>query len=224
MKIVRYADKDSWIKESSLAIEAFLAKHPESALALSGGSTPYPVYEYVNLPSRHRVHVLQVDERCISPVSPDSNQKHILEAFPPDANPQAQYHMVPVEKGWKSATKAYRQTLIQLDYIPRLTILGIGKDGHFASIFPQTEHILPDFARKDRVIPTIAPDYMPVQERISFTTEYILQSDEIIILIGPDKAETLNKIQLPNTSSYDYPAKILQDYENVTVYTYSSQE
>jgi 6-phosphogluconolactonase len=220
MKIVRFADKDSWIKETSITIENFLEKHPESILALSGGSTPYPVYDYVNLPSRHRVHIIQVDERCVPPTNPDSNQKHILEAFPPEKNPQAQHHMIQTEKGWKTATNRYRRTLSGLDLLPRLAILGIGKDGHFASIFPQTEHILPDFARKDRVIATIAPDYMPVRERISLTTEYILQSDQIIILLGPDKAETLKKIQLPNTSSYDYPAKILLDHPNLTICTY----
>jgi 6-phosphogluconolactonase len=220
MKIIRFADKDAWIKETSIIIERFLAKHAESVLTLSGGSTPYPVYDFVSLPPGHHIHITQVDERVVHPSSTDSNQNHILQAIPPKENPKANFHMIPVEKGWKSATKAYRHTLDNLEELPRLTILGIGNDGHFASIFPQTDDILPDFQRKDRVIATTAPDYMPVRERISLTTEFILESDQIIILVGPDKADTLKKIQLPNTSSYDYPAKILEGYENVTVYTY----
>lgn len=220
MKIIRFADKDAWIKETSIIIENFLAKHAESVLALSGGSTPYPVYDYISLPPGHHIHITQVDERVVHPSSSDSNQKNILEAIPPKDNPKAQFHMIPVEKGWKSATRNYRHTLDTLEELPRLTILGIGNDGHFASIFPQTDHILPDFQRKDRVISTIAPDYMPVPERISMTTEFILQSDQIIILVGSDKADILKKLQLSHTSSYDYPAKILDGYDNVTVYTY----
>lgn len=220
MKIIRFADKDSWIKETSIIIEKFIAKHAESVLALSGGSTPYPVYDYISFPPGHHIHITQVDERVVHPSSSDSNQKNILEAIPPKDNPKAQFHMIPVEKGWRSAIKNYRHTLDTIEELPRLTILGIGSDGHFASIFPQSDYILPDYHRKDRVIATTAPDYMPVAERISMTTEFILQSDQIIILVGPDKADILKKIQLPHTSSYDYPAKILDNHDNVTVYTY----
>ncbi len=220
MNIVRFANKNAWIKETSIKIENFLKKYSESVLALSGGATPYPIYQYITLPPEHTVHLIQVDERVVPPTNAQSNQKHILEAFPPTNNLYAQYHLISVQKGWKKAAKLYGKKLIPLSSLPRLCLLGLGQDGHFASIFPKTEDILPNFSRKHPVIATQASEGVAIQERISLTTEYILQSEEIYILIGPDKQDILQKIQMPHTSSYEYPAKILLEHPNLTVFTY----
>lgn len=121
-------------------------------LALSGGSTPRPLYQLLASPPHaaaidwSRVHLFWGDERCVPPDHPDSNYRMTREALidrvplPPD-----NVHRVRGEDPPERAAEAYERVLREFfgpgDKPARsfdLTLLGLGPDGHTASIFPGT--------------------------------------------------------------------------------------
>jgi 6-phosphogluconolactonase len=105
-------------------------------LVLAGGTTPRRCYELLaRLPVEWgRVTVLFGDERCVPPAHPDSNYRMAREALLDTVAP-ATVHRMPGELGPDEGASAYEKVvegLVPLDIV----ILGVGEDGHTASLFP----------------------------------------------------------------------------------------
>lgn len=126
-----------------------IAKRGIFHVALAGGSTPKGLYEklatspYVEQVDWARVHLFFGDERCVLPTHNDSNFKMVRRAMIDHlAIPQQNVHRMPTEAG-KPADIAvsYAQTMSEvLQGAPLdLVLLGLGPDGHIASLFPGTE-------------------------------------------------------------------------------------
>lgn len=118
-------------------------------LCLSGGSSPIDVYQTLALPEFSRkvpwdkVHFFWGDERCVSPDDPESNYKNAADAllnFIP-ADPE-KIHRIKGELPPKEAALDYQKVLQDFSFGPLpwpgfdLVILGMGEDGHTASLFP----------------------------------------------------------------------------------------
>ena len=150
-----FADKSALVargRELVMAkIEAAIAERGRCTLAVAGGSTPKPLYERLaaepNLP-RERLYVFWGDERYVAPTHPDSNQAMVRAAWldrePPF--PAANIFPMPTESG-DPAVDAERYDRLLQDFfqvapgtVPQFDIilLGMGDDGHTASLFPQT--------------------------------------------------------------------------------------
>lgn len=123
-------------------------------LALSGGSTPRSLYQrlatapYRETLTGNPVHFWFGDERAVPPDHPDSNYRMARETlFEPLGIPAERIHpMRPLPEDMSGAASAYEQALEQcLDKndrgLPRfdLVLLGLGPDGHTASLFPDTD-------------------------------------------------------------------------------------
>jgi 6-phosphogluconolactonase len=120
-----------------------LAERDTFTLALSGGRGPHRLFEALareRVPWQ-RVHLFQVDERAAPADSPERNFRAIrellIERVPiPDAN----VHPMPVEQeGLEGAARDYASTLAQVlgpELVLDLVHLGLGEDGHTASLFP----------------------------------------------------------------------------------------
>lgn len=128
-----------------------IAQRGEFHLALAGGKTPRALYRCLGAPPMRqrldwsRVHLWFGDERCVPPDHPDSNYGmavEMLERLPLESH---QFHRMEGELEPQLAARRYRDALAQLprdaDNIPifDLILLGLGADGHIASLFPDTE-------------------------------------------------------------------------------------
>ncbi len=133
-----------FMKESELSV----ARHGRFSVALSGGSTPGPLYcllsteKYRMHIDWEQVHIFWTDERCVPPNHPESNFKLASDLLLSKLSlPNTNIHRIPGELSEEKAALAYEKDLLCFFSgcdIPRfdLIFLGVGEDGHTASIFP----------------------------------------------------------------------------------------
>lgn len=166
-------------------------------LILAGGSTPKALYERLASDPGpidwSRVTVLQGDERCVGPDHADSNYRMaraaLLDRVPIDP---ARVHRIRGELGPAAAAEAY-DGILRATGPADLALLGMGADGHTASLFPGH-----DFARDAGKLaaPATAPAGFAIAERVSLTLEALNRSALILALItGADKATTLARVR-----------------------------
>jgi 6-phosphogluconolactonase len=181
-----------WIAAS---IEADIRERGTCAVALSGGATPRPVYERLARPplaSRiawRSVTIFFGDERAVPPVDPGSNYGMVKAALLDHVSvPAAQIHRMEAERGDREAAARDYERLLpaRLD----LLLLGMGADGHTASLFPGSPAL---DERRRRVLPATAP--MPPRERLTITPPVIAAARRAAVLVsGADKADTLARV------------------------------
>jgi 6-phosphogluconolactonase len=167
------------------------------ALALSGGSTPKPLYALLAEPERaqridwSRVHVFWGDERFVPYDDPQSNYRMtrlaMLDHVP---IPPANVHPVPADGTPESAASRYEQTLREYYGAGRLdparplfdvNLLGIGDDGHTASLFPGA----PQVDQTDAwAVPVVGVKPEP---RISLTLPVLDSAAAVVFLAAGDK-------------------------------------
>ncbi len=163
-------------------------------LALAGGNTPRPVYQRLaqadlagTIEWTH-VHVFWGDERCVPSNDDASNYRMAYSALLAHVPvTEANVHRIEGERGPAEAARRYAETLG--DQPLDVVLLGMGSDGHTASLFPDA----PDLATAERVIPTHSP-VAPV-DRVSISLRAINGAREVYLLVsGADKAERLAEV------------------------------
>ncbi|MBA2458401.1 MAG: 6-phosphogluconolactonase [Gemmatimonadales bacterium] len=175
----------------SLEIRGVLDSEERCSIALAGGSTPRPVYRRLadELPGREhwsRIDVFFGDERCVPPDDPASNYRMAREALL-DRVPiaAAQVRRMEGERADRdAAARAYEAILpVRLDVL----VLGLGADGHTASLFPGAPALA---ETRRRVLPVRGPA-APL-DRLTITPPVILDARLTLVLVaGEDKAEAL---------------------------------
>ncbi|MGB7211140.1 MAG: 6-phosphogluconolactonase [Gemmatimonadales bacterium] len=185
-------------------------------VALAGGETPRGTYQRLAAePWRSRVPWSQVvmlwgDERCVPPDSVESNFRMAREAML-DHVPvlPANIHRIRGEEVPATAAAEYEQTLRALLATPDagsgidLVLLGLGADGHTASIFPGSA------AAGERVRWVVAEDVTAVSMwRISLTTVVINAAAEVLFLVsGGTKADILRRVLQRAPDGSEFPAQ-----------------
>lgn len=157
-----------------------LTDAPAISLGLSGGSTPGPVYQRLaqapGLPW-DRVEIFFADERAVPPEDPRSNYRLARERLLEHVKiPAEQVHRMPAERpDLEEAAREYEARLPpRLD----LLILGMGSDGHTASLFPDA----PTLAEAERrVLPAEGPE--PPRRRLTLTPPAIASARLIVMLV-----------------------------------------
>lgn len=165
-------------------------------LALSGGSTPLPMFRSLaDKPlAWEQIHLFQVDERFVPDDSPDRNWKHITsELARPAGLKTRQLHPMPVEAGSpEAAATAYASTLEAMTGTPPildLVHLGLGDDGHTASLFPA------DAATRITDRWTAATTVHHGHRRITLTLPTLARARSILWLIcGAGKTAMLQRL------------------------------
>jgi len=205
-QIVRTADPEALARHVAVWLtERAAASSGRFAIALSGGSTPKRLYEILAEPAQRdrfpwdRTYLFWGDERCVPPDSADSNfnmTRHALLDHVPI--PPAQIYRMPTEGTPADAARAYQATLqsyygrevLDMAYpLFDVTLLGLGENGHTASLFPDT-------ASLDETLAWVAPVTEGVpQPRLTLTYPAIACSDVVAFLVaGKSKATVLKRV------------------------------
>jgi 6-phosphogluconolactonase len=179
-------------KEIAVVVATRLVQAAEEggSVVLTGGSTPKLAYENAakQQPDWSRVELWWGDERCVPPDDDNSNYKlandALLERI--DRPPRA-LHRIKGELGKDEAASAYEAELgdAQLD----LLLLGLGPDGHVASLFPNA----PTLRETRRALPA-EPGLEPYVDRVTLSLPALCGAQEILFLLaGAEKADAARR-------------------------------
>lgn len=195
-------------------IQAAIRERGLCTIALSGGSTPKPLYEEIaaqQLPW-HKIHIFWGDERYVPPDHPDSNQLMARRAWLDSVDiPDTNIHPMPTDVLPAAAAHKYEKHLIQffqtqVGEFPALDLilLGMGDDGHTASLFPHTEAL----QVRDRLITVGNKDDQP---RITFTAPLINKARCVMFIVaGNNKRLALAQVFAPVADDSTYPTRLIQ--------------
>ena len=199
------------------------------AVALSGGRTPQGMYArlaqdpYRNLVPWQALHLFWGDERHVPPDHPDSNYRMAQESLlSKTAVPAGNVHRIPAENPDAAAAAGeYEATLrsffrLHEGQIPRfdLVLLGLGADGHVASLFPGSE------ALRDGARLVAAPWVERLHaRRITLTPPVIRNASSIMVLVsGEEKAGALQRALSGAGRVDDFPALLLTESRGRVVF------
>lgn len=229
MKLNIYPDFESL---TYAAVEMFvelanqsIRKRGRCSVALSGGGTPEPFYRALAEPANQarilweQLHLFWGDERPVSPADPESNFYMAREALiGPVEIPQENVHRVPAEMDVRLAAFSYEETL--RDFFegewPRfdLVLLGMGEDGHTASLFPESAGLNEEHR-------WFIANYAPKREtwRLTLTKHAINAGREIWVLVrGASKADKLAEVLTGKQAPRANPIQLIRPADGELVW------
>ena len=183
------------------ALHRRLETHDSAAVVVSGGTTPAPVYDYMAHKELdwHRVHVLLSDERWVPADHADSNEKMLRDALEKSRASYAQItSYFDPENSLEDRCGQLDKELADLPLPFTSVLLGMGGDGHFASLFPDHEDLKAALdLQSPRGFVTVDTASSP-HRRISMTLAALLRCDEVLLLIsGAEKRSVLEQAADP---------------------------
>lgn len=187
-------------------------------VALSGGSTPKAIYQELNAKHKHSIDWHKVtfffsDERAVDPEHEDSNyHSAIISGVQQLGTPLSQIHRMVAEENIVDNAAAYEILIKKI--VPHATfdliMLGMGDDGHTASLFPHTDGLKVDnrLVIKNHVAQKNC-------DRMTFTFPLINQARvAVFYVIGNGKKEMVKTILTKNFHHLDFPATLVGSEKN----------
>ncbi len=217
-----FPDKPSFVEGSAdfiadLAARA-LAERGRFIIALSGGGTPEPIYarlaspDYRDRIAWEKVHIFFGDERCVPPDDARSNYRMVREAWLDHSPiPAANIHRIRAEDDPALEALRYEQDIAGLYRSARLpafdlVLLGMGENGHTASLFPGTA-VLRETVR------WVVAQYVEVMTawRVTFTVPLINAARHVAFLAeGAGKAQMLRNVLEGPYQPDVWPSQLIQ--------------
>ncbi|MCH9630783.1 MAG: 6-phosphogluconolactonase [Chlamydiia bacterium] len=196
--------------------------HGSFFVALSGGSTPKAMFEllaekYADKVDWSKVHLFWSDERSVKPENPDSNYNMAMSSgFAKLPLIGDHIHRMVAEDNIEVNAKAYEETIHNTleDQPFDLIMLGMGEDGHTASLFPGTEG-LKESTRK------VIPNFIPEKDtwRMTMTFPLINQAHNIAIyVLGEGKKERILSVLSEKDESHLLPSAKVGTSKNPAVW------
>tara|TARA_B100000795_G_C22696004_1_gene397604 strand:- start:289 stop:966 length:678 start_codon:yes stop_codon:yes gene_type:complete len=197
------------IERAELAIK----NNGNFSLVLSGGTTPVSVYkllaeEKINF---EKWHIYFGDERCFPLSHPERNSFIAALIWLSKVNiPKSNIFIIPAESGNIEGAIAYEK-ILDNDKAFDLVMLGLGDDGHIASLFPYHQ-----WDNSKQVVPIIDSPKLP-SDRISLTPSRLSNTEEVLFLIsGKNKLKAFNQCK----SEGNLPANLISAKHKISVMTF----
>ncbi|MFM6924954.1 MAG: 6-phosphogluconolactonase [Ferruginibacter sp.] len=201
----------------TVACQRSIAAHGKFTVAFSGGNTPKRLYELLATPefsnniNWKKVFIFFSDERYVPHHDPESNfnmaSKTLLDHI---TIPQKNIFAIPVSSSPVKDALAYEAAVKQMTgdvkFAFDLILLGMGADGHTASLFPGNEIV----NEKKRLVKEVFVKEKNMY-RISFTLPLINRAKQVLLLVsGEEKKEVLNKILAKRNKIKQLPVQLVQ--------------
>ena len=209
IEALRHGVCDAIVKSANEAI----SKRGKFSIVLAGGNTPRAVYRLLrDLPMDWaKWHIYHGDERCLPIDHEDRNSLMVEQVWLDYVNiPTNQIYDIPAELGPINGAIAYAQTLKNVPTFD-LVLLGLGEDGHTASLFPN--HVVDNSA--DAVPVFNSPK--PPSERITISQNRLNNTHEVIFVVtGEGKQTAIDQWR----AGAKIPATLINPNNGVDVYCY----
>ena len=221
MKLKVYTDKNEVAKAFSEYLKELIeTSEKELHVALSGGSTPKAIFDYMAANYKdsiqwNKLHLYWGDERCVAPTDSESNYKMTVDHLLSKINfPEANIHRVLGEN--EPGMEALRYGNLLNKQLPTdedgplfdLVILGMGDDGHTASIFPYNIEL---WDSENNCEVALHPD--SGQKRVTITGNVINNAVEVAFLVtGESKKDKVETIINELKGFETYPAALVAPY------------
>ncbi len=186
-------------------------------MALSGGRSILPVLEGLRTLEINwqRCHLYQVDERLVPPDSEDSNQRLLREQLTRFVDiPERNLHFVEIMESPEQSASAYERLLRKT--LPEggfdLVVLGLGRDCHVASLFPETPQLTEDHA----LVVGVKAERVP-HARVSLTFSGLSMAGKVFLLVvGREKLQAYRMLTQNGVSELKCPGRKLLRQDNCT--------
>jgi 6-phosphogluconolactonase len=206
--------EDALCEQIKLDLESAISQYGSAFLLVSGGSTPKAFYEKLNKSGLDwsKITVSLVDERFVDNTSEFSNEKLVRESLL--AN-QSEMNFIPMVLDDSNESKNLELATIAFEKLNRLdvVILGMGDDGHTASIFPNNEESERALETSDKLCSTKAPN-VPFN-RISCSAEFLKSASKTYLFFTGE--HKLNVFQ--EAKSKNYPIAHFSEHITELYYT-----
>ncbi len=201
-----------------VTIQESIRASGNASLVLSGGATPRSVYdmlgsaEFRDRIEWSKVHLFWGDERCVPPGHPESNFRMANESLVRNIKiPATNVHRIPAERPPQEAARVYQSEirkvlLLRGQELPRfsLVLLGLGEDGHTASLYPRTQAL----QERLRLVTEVYVDAVH-SSRVTMTLPAINNARQVLFLVtGKQKAAVLHAIATTDVPAY--PANLIR--------------
>ncbi len=182
-------------------------------IGLSGGSGPRAAYERAGIlrPDWSRVTLWWIDERCVPPADGRSNYRMIRESLLDGLSRPPEIHRIRGELPPEDAAAAYDAALdgITLD----LALMGLGPDGHTASLFPNA----PTLDEAERRAVAAEPGMEPFVPRVTMTRPILGEARTMVYLVtGEGKAEAVKRA-FADEPSPATPASLVRGQQTIVI-------
>jgi 6-phosphogluconolactonase len=193
----------------------------EASVVVSGGTSPAGVFEVLARTSLAwpDVHVVLSDERWVPPDHEDSNEKLVRETLL--AGEARDASLLPVYKqgvAIEERCSEINEELLQAPFPFASALLGMGEDGHFASLFPDADNLREGLDVDSRQLCIPVQTAASPHPRVSLTLSALSRSDEIVLLIFGDAKRDV--YEAARTSTNGTPVSHLLRQKRAPVYVY----
>lgn len=194
----------------SKLLKQSIKKKQIASLIVSGGSTPKGIFALLSKEQLDwsKVYITLADERWVDKNHKDSNEKMIKNILLQNKAKKATFiGLKQEEDNLEIAEKTCNKELKKFPFPATVCLLGMGEDGHTASLFPNSDELVNIIYEKQLTCKTCRPKFAP-HDRITLTPEVLSESENLILHIVGEKKTKVLKEALKEGDVFSMPIRL----------------